>query len=152
VVASGHPLAAEPGPLTGEVLEQHVQLVLTDRTPLTSGFSGGIVSLRIWRFADLGSRLDYLLAGFGWCYMPVHLVEEHIAAGRLKRLDIKEHRGRAFSFPIHAVHERGRAPGRAGRWFLDDLRRRFAAAAPAAEAEPRAAPASAVMSRRRRRG
>jgi DNA-binding transcriptional LysR family regulator len=126
VVAAGHPLAAEPGPLTREVLEQHVQLVLTDRTPLTSGFSGGIVSLRIWRFADLGSRLDYLLAGFGWCYMPVHLVEPHIAAGRLKQLDIKEHRARVFSFPIHAIHERGRVPGAAGRWLIDDLRRSLA--------------------------
>jgi DNA-binding transcriptional LysR family regulator len=130
VVAADHPLAAEPGPLTRDVLERQVQLVLTDRTTLTTGFSGGIISLRVWRFADLGSRLDYLLGGFGWCYMPVHLVEEHIAAGRLKRLDIKEDRSRVFSFPIHAVHERARAPGRAGRWLLDDLRRRFAAGEP----------------------
>src|SRR5260221_9465013 len=76
VVAASHPLAAEPGPLTRDVPARQVQLVLTDRTPLTSGFSGGIVSLRIWRFADLGSRLDYLLAGFGWGYIPVHLCKE----------------------------------------------------------------------------
>lgn len=88
--------------------------------------AGDVTYIRVWRFADLGSRLDYLLAGFGWCYMPMHLVEEHIAAGRLKRLDIKEHRGRVFSFPIHAIHERGRAPGRAGRWLIDDLRGRLA--------------------------
>jgi DNA-binding transcriptional LysR family regulator len=152
VVATHHPLGAEPGPLTRDVLERHVQLVLTDRTSLTSGFTGGIMSLRVWRFADLGSRLEYLLAGFGWCYMPAHLVEEHIAAGRLKQLDIKEHRGRVLSFPIHAVHERARAPGRASRWLLDDLRRRFAATEAAAEVEPRDAPASGVMSRRRPRG
>jgi DNA-binding transcriptional LysR family regulator len=150
VVAAHHPLAAEPSPLARDVLERHVQLVLTDRTPLTTGLTGNIMSLRVWRFADLGSRLDYLLAGFGWCYMPVHLVEEHIAAGRLKRLDIKEHRGRVFSFPIHAIHERGRTPGRAGRWLLDDLRRRLAATE-AAALEPRDAPASAMISCRRRR-
>jgi DNA-binding transcriptional LysR family regulator len=152
VVATHHPLGAEPGPLTRDVLERHVQLVLPDRTSLTSGFTGGIMSLRVWRFADLGSRLEYLLAGFGWCYMPAHLVEEHIAAGRLKQLDIKEHRGRVLSFPIHAVHERARAPGRASRWLLDDLRRRFAATEAAAEVEPRDAPASGVMARRRPRG
>jgi DNA-binding transcriptional LysR family regulator len=127
VVAAHHPLAAEPGALTRDVLERHVQLILTDRTSLTSGFSGGIMSLRIWRFADLGSRLEYLLGGFGWCYMPIHLVAEHIAAGRLKQLDIKERGAHVHSFPIHAVHERARAPGRAGRWLLDDLRRRFLA-------------------------
>lgn len=144
VVAGQHALAAEPGPLTRDVLERHVQLVLTDRTTLTSGFTGGIMSLRVWRFADLGSRLEYLLAGFGWCYMPVHLVAEHIAAGRLKQLDIKEHRGRILSFPIHAIHERARAPGRAGRWLLDDLRRRFAT-----DAGAPVAPASGAMPRRR---
>jgi DNA-binding transcriptional LysR family regulator len=152
VVAARHPLAAEPSPLTRDVLERQVQLVLTDRTALTTGLSGGIVSLRVWRFADLGSRLEYLLAGFGWCYMPVHLVEGHIAAGRLKRLDLKEDRGRVFSFPIHAIHQRARAPGRAGRWLVDDLRRRFAATETAAELEPRDAPGSAVPSRRRPRG
>jgi DNA-binding transcriptional LysR family regulator len=151
VVATDHALAAEPGPLTRDVLERHVQLVLTDRTALTSGFAGGIMSLRVWRFADLGSRLEYLLAGFGWCYMPVHLVAEPIAAGRLTPLDMREHRGHVLSFPIHAIHQRARAPGRAGRWLLDDLRGRFAAAA-GGEVEPRDAAAPKALSRRRRRG
>ncbi|HTO82190.1 MAG TPA: LysR family transcriptional regulator [Methylomirabilota bacterium] len=127
VVATGHPLAAEPAPIAREVLEQHVQLVLTDRSPLSAGMSGGIVSVRIWRFVDLSSRLDFLLAGFGWGSMPLHTVEEHIAAGRLKRLDLKESGGRPVEIPLHVVHERGRPPGRAGRWLIDDLRRRLPA-------------------------
>jgi DNA-binding transcriptional LysR family regulator len=125
VVATTHALASEPGPLTRGVLEQHVQLVLTDRTQLSAGFSGNIMSVKVWRFADLGARLEFLLAGFGWCYMPTHLVETHIAEGRLKQLDIKEHRGRAFEFPLHVVHRRGAVPGRAGRWLIDDLRKRI---------------------------
>jgi DNA-binding transcriptional LysR family regulator len=125
VVATDHPLAAEPGPLARDVLEGHVQLILTDRSALSAGLSGGVVSRRIWRFVDLGSRLDYLLAGFGWGNMPVHLVEAHIAAGRLQRLDLKENNGRLVSIPLHIVHERGRPPGRAGRWLLEDLRKRL---------------------------
>ena len=81
VVATSHPLAAEPLPLGRDKLEPQVQLVLTDRTPLSHSSSGGIISHRIWRFADLGTRLEFLLAGFGWCNMPVHMVEDHIAAG-----------------------------------------------------------------------
>ncbi|HYM01425.1 MAG TPA: LysR family transcriptional regulator [Stellaceae bacterium] len=131
VVAADHPLAAAPSPVTREELERHVQLVLTDRTQLSAGIMGNIMSIKIWRFADLTSRLDYLLAGFGWCYMPAHMVAEDIAGGRLKRLDIKEHRGRVFEFPMHIVHERGRVPGRAGRWLLDNLRQRLAAETPA---------------------
>lgn len=53
----------------------------------------------------MSTRLQYLLDGFGWCYMPAHLVHEHIAAGRLKLLDIAEHRGRHFSFPLHVMHD-----------------------------------------------
>jgi DNA-binding transcriptional LysR family regulator len=121
VVAADHPLAGEPEPLSRETLERHLQLVLTDRTTLSAGFSGSIIGARIWRFADQGSRLEYLLHGFGWCHMPLHLVDGHIAAGRLKRLDILEKRGPGFSFPVHVVHLRGRPPGRAGRWLAQDL-------------------------------
>ena len=42
VVAANHPLAALPQPLSREALDPHVQLVLTDRTPLTQNLSGGI--------------------------------------------------------------------------------------------------------------
>ena len=123
VAAAGHPLAALPEPLKREALEPHVQLVLTDRTPLTQNLSGGIVSRRIWRFADLATRLEFLLAGFGWCNMPSHMVAEHVAAGRLKRLKLDNQEDVAL--PLYVVHERGRTPGRAGRWLVADLRERM---------------------------
>jgi DNA-binding transcriptional LysR family regulator len=125
VVASDHQLAREPGPLTSDVLQRHIQLVWTDRAHSTTAVSGGIRSARVWRFADLGSRLEYLLAGFGWCSMPAHLVEDHIRAGRLRRLQLAEHGRGTFSFPLYVVRERGRALGRAARWLVEDLRRRL---------------------------
>jgi hypothetical protein len=98
--------------------------VLTDRAPLTQRtLGGGIVGHHIWRFADLATRLEFLLAGFGWCNMPVHMVADHIAAGRLKRLETAEHS--AIAFRIHVVHERGRQIGSAGRWLIADLRARI---------------------------
>jgi DNA-binding transcriptional LysR family regulator len=130
VVATDHALAREPSPLRRDIIERYVQLILTDRTPLSEGFQGNVLGLRIWRFADMHTRLQYLLDGFGWCYMPVHLVQTHISAGRLTRLDIAEHRGLEFSFPLHVMHERGRPPGRAGRWLVAELRRQLAIASP----------------------
>jgi DNA-binding transcriptional LysR family regulator len=123
VVAAGHPLAALPEPLPREALEPQVQLVLTDRTPLTQNWIGGIVSRRLWRFADLATRLDFLLAGFGWCNMPSHMVADNVAAGRLKKLTIAGQE--EVALPLYVVHERGRAPGRAGRWLVADLRERM---------------------------
>jgi len=125
VVATHHPLAAEAGPLSHDVLKRYIQLVLTDRSSLSAAMSARIVSPRIWRFADLRNRLDYLLAGFGWCHMPLHLVTDHIDAGRLKRLDLQEYDGRLTSVPLHVVHDPAHPPGRAGRWLVDDLRKRL---------------------------
>lgn len=124
VVASNHPLARETLPLERHTLEKYIQLVLTDRTPLSQNLRGGIVSLRIWRFADLGTRLEFLLAGFGWCNMPEHLVENHIRAGQLKALELKDRVD--LSLPLHVVYDRTRPPGRAGRWFIERLRTQLA--------------------------
>lgn len=124
VAGTSHPLAHETSPIERHTLENYIQLVLTDRTPLSQNLRGGIVSLKIWRFADLGTRLEFLLAGFGWCNMPRHLVEDHIRAGRLKELALRDRAN--IALPMHIVYERGRPPGRAGRWFIEQLRRRLA--------------------------
>jgi DNA-binding transcriptional LysR family regulator len=134
VVAADHPLASEPPPLSRAVLERQVQLVLTDRSPLSSGISAGIISHRTWRFADLSTRLEFLLGGFGWCNMPLPMVAEAIRAGRLKVLDIAQHD--APEFRVHAVYPRGRTPGKAGRWLIDEIRQRAVACTnPLAEAK-----------------
>jgi DNA-binding transcriptional LysR family regulator len=124
VVAASHPLAGEPSPLTRETLEQQVQLVVTDRSPLSQNLKGAIYSARVWRFADFSTRLDYLLAGFGWCHMPWHMVRDHIRAGRLKQLEISQSEG--FTLEIHVVCQRGHRLGPASRWLIDDLRKRLA--------------------------
>ena len=123
VVAPAHALAAIKGLITVEMLQPHTQLVLTDRTQLTHSISGGILGSRIWRFADLPTRLQYLLAGFGWCFMPEHVVRADLAAGRLVRMTIASVGPTRLA--LSAVWERGRSPGKAGRWLLDDLRSRL---------------------------
>ena len=77
VVAAGHPLARVSAPIAREALEPHVQLVLTDRTLMTQNTQAGVVGPHIWRFADLSTRLEFLIAGFGWCNMPWPMVEGH---------------------------------------------------------------------------
>jgi len=124
VVAADHPLARLNHPATREDLEAHVQLVLTGRNAFAQSMRGGIVSPHIWRFADLATRLEFLLAGFGWCNMPVHMVEEHVAAGRLKRLELI-HAEPPPEFPLYVVNLRERPLGRAGRWLVADLRERL---------------------------
>ncbi|ONG52205.1 LysR family transcriptional regulator [Pseudoroseomonas deserti] len=126
VVLASHPLAAEPGPISRATLADHVQLILTDGSP-RGGWSRGVLSPRTWRFADLNTRMNFLLEGFGWCHMPKHVAAPLIAEGRLKRLQMQEHDG--FELALHVVHERGRPPGQAGRWLISRLRQELAEAA-----------------------
>ena len=123
VVAPEHRLAKLGRPATQVDLEPHVQLVLSDPVD-TAGPSYGISSARLWRFVDIARRLDFVLAGFGWCRMPQHLVAEHIAAGRLVALELEERASQGEALTIHVAHPRDRALGPAGRWLLDELRRR----------------------------
>jgi DNA-binding transcriptional LysR family regulator len=121
VVAPDHPLAKLGRPATPGDLEPHVQLVLSDPVE-TCGPNYGLASARLWRFVDLGRRLDFLLAGFGWCRMPDHLIDEHLAAGRLVPLEIEADPTPGGGLTIFAAHRRDHALGPAGRWLLDHLR------------------------------
>lgn len=125
VVASGHPLAADGGRVTREMVQMSIQLVLTDPAE-PSGPSFSVVSSRIWRFVELNQRLEFLLAGFGWANMPEQLVAAHLANGSLVRLELDEPGVWSDRVPLFAVHQRSRPLGKAAQWFLDDLRQRVA--------------------------
>ena len=127
VVAPGHHLASLGRPVTRGDLEPHVQLVLSDPVD-PGGATYGVSSARLWRFVDLGRRLDFLLAGFGWCRMPEHLVAAPIAEAKLVALRIADDPAPAEGLVIYAAHRRDRALGPAGRWLLDGLRQRLAIA------------------------
>lgn len=120
-VAPEHPLARLARPASRSDLEPHVQLVLSD--PVDSGGANyGLASARLWRFVDLGRRLDFLLAGFGWCRMPEHLVADAVAKGQLLRFQIENDPTPREGLTIYAAHRRDRVLGPVGRWLLDELR------------------------------
>lgn len=121
VAAPDHALARVGAPLSREMLGRHVQLILTDPTAPADAPSFGVISSRVWRFVDLGRRLDFIRAGLGWANMPAHMVAPLIASGELARLAPAEPGLLPRRIPIHAVYARDRPPGPGGRWFLDHL-------------------------------
>ena len=126
VVAPGHPLVSVGRSVRASDLEPHIQLVLSDPVePLGPNY--GLASARLWRFADLNRRFDFLLAGFGWCRMPEHLVLDALADGRLVELEIENDTAPPDGLTIYAAHRRDSALGPAGRWLLDAVRQRLAA-------------------------
>lgn len=127
VVAPNHPLAMLQRPVREADLEPHMQLVLSDPGAAPEE-NYGLVSARQWRFVDLARRLDFLLAGFGWCRMPEHSVAAQLAAKKLVRLNIVDDRAPREPLTIYAVHRRDQVLGLAGRWLLNSLQARLAKA------------------------
>jgi DNA-binding transcriptional LysR family regulator len=118
VAAPGHPLAAQADIEPGET-GHHLQLVLTDRSPLTAGKEYSVLSPRTWRLADLGAKHTLLLEGIGWGYMPHHRVKDDLAAGRLSLLPVPE--ARRVHYQLHALWRKDSRPGPATAWLLDTL-------------------------------
>lgn len=97
----------------------HVQLVLTDRSPLTKDRDFGVVAVKSWRLADLGAKHALLLAGLGWGSMPKAMVSDDIKRGRLVRLAIDAWDNAQYGF--HTIYRRDRPPGPAASWLMERL-------------------------------
>lgn len=123
VVAPQHPLAKGRKPLSNGELSKHVQLVLTDRTPLSSGRNFGVISPLTWRLADLGAKHAFLRAGFGWGHMPVHMVQEDLDKGQLVEIRTHANAKVRASLEMQAVYRKDAPPGPVGRAFIQALRR-----------------------------
>ena len=124
VVAAGHPLATLRRPVTESDLEPHVQLVLSDSVE-PEGPNYGLVNARLWRFADLNRRLDFLLAGLGWCRMPDHMIADAVATGRLVELEIENDTAPSDGLIVYTAHRRDHVPGPAARYLLNTVRQRL---------------------------
>ena len=124
VTGPSHPLAQDRGVIRTRELEQHVQLVLTDRTTLSGGMTYGVLSPLTWKLADLGAKHAFLRAGFGWGHMPLAMVRNDLDAGTLVQIQIENFQPDTPPIAMYAVHRKDSPPGPAGRWFLDKLKHR----------------------------
>lgn len=115
VAAPNHALARMKNPAPGAG-KTYVQLVLTDRSPLTEGRDFGVVGNRTWRLADLGAKHALLLEGIGWGNMPREMVQDDLDAGRLVELKLPDYR--AGIYALSALWRRDLPPGPATRWLL----------------------------------
>lgn len=123
VAAPDHPLAMMDKIAPGET-RKHIQLVLTDRSPLTEGRDFSVFSPRSWRLADLGAKHALLKEGIGWGSMPRHLVKADLVSGALRELSLPERP--AIDYSLIALWRKDAPPGPAAVWVLDELRERLA--------------------------
>jgi DNA-binding transcriptional LysR family regulator len=122
VAAANHPLAAHKGVISRQELRRHVQLVLTDRSDLTTGREFGVMSPSTWRLADLFAKHAFLVSGLGWGGMPLHTVQKELAEGVLVQLQVQDMPASALNLPMSAIYKADTPPGPAGRWMIERLR------------------------------
>jgi DNA-binding transcriptional LysR family regulator len=116
VASPSHPLARTRRHSPSD-LREHIQLVLTDRSPLTRGQDFGVLSNKTWRLADLGVKHALLLAAVGWGMMPEFMVRGDVEAGRLVELNIQG--VKAAPYPLQAIWRVQTPPGPATQWLID---------------------------------
>jgi len=90
VASPQHPLALFQGRIPRQELTKHIQLVLTDRSDLTSGRDFAVASPATWRLADLSTKHAFLKDGVGWGGMPLHMIERDLSEGALSVLDVDD--------------------------------------------------------------
>ena len=122
VVSPSHPLAVKRGAVSASAAAKQVQLVLTDRTDLTSGRDFGVFSPLTWRLADLGAKHAFLKAGLGWGHMPLHMVQADLDSKALIKIRVEGiQRDVVMQMPV--VFRRDAPPGPAARAFIAQLKR-----------------------------
>ena len=122
VASATHPLAQFQGRIPRVELGRHVQLVLTDRSALTTGTDFAVASPSTWRLADLSTKHAFLKDGVGWGGMPLHMIRADLDKGVLVVLDVDEMPLSGFMLTMSAFHRPSAPPGPAGKWFIEELK------------------------------
>src|SRR6202012_5213498 len=128
VAARDHELTSYRGKIPKDVLGKYTQIVLTDRSALSSGREFGVMSAATWRLADLFAKHHFLLNGLGWGGMPLHAVRKDLEEGRLCVLPIEDVPPDGLMLSMSVVWQTNAPPGPAGRWFIERLKQTLVAA------------------------
>ncbi|NGO54246.1 LysR family transcriptional regulator [Mesorhizobium camelthorni] len=124
VAAPDHPLAKLGRPLSPADVRDETQLIVYDASGLTRGRNFNVFSLKTWRVSDNATKHLFIRGSLGWGGLPVSLVQEDIASGRLVALHFP-----AFNqpeYPIYAIGNVATPPGPAARWLSVEVRAKFA--------------------------
>lgn len=122
VASPRHALARHKSVLRRAQVEEHVQLVVSDRSDSTAGRDFNVHSQRTWRLGDLSIKHSLLRAGVGWGHMPEPLVERDLAQGLLKRLTVERELIAQPELEMRSIFRKAAPPGALASAFLEQLR------------------------------
>lgn len=124
VVAATHPLAGmgEAEMIGIAELADHLQIVLSDPTPISGGRDFGVISPQTCRVNSQDAKHALILAGVGWGRLPAWLVQRDLDEGRLVRLRADAlGRGGAVVSEVYLAHRLDAPLGPAARALAEAL-------------------------------
>jgi DNA-binding transcriptional LysR family regulator len=119
VAAPHHRLAQLSGPIALTDLRDDIQLVLTDRSPLSEGEDFGVRARRTWRLGDMAAKHALLRAGLGWGNMPANMITEDLAQNRLVHLNVADSTEEPYKLLL--IRRQATPLGPAAQWLADRL-------------------------------
>jgi DNA-binding transcriptional LysR family regulator len=124
VVAAEHPLAKSNGGRAPEALDlaDHLQIVLTDPSPISAGRDFGVLSPQTCRVNTQDAKYNLILGGLGWGRLPLWQVERDLEQGRLVRLNVSAlGRKGEVAAQAYVAHRLDEAMGPAARHLADAM-------------------------------
>lgn len=124
VVAATHSLAKQHPDLPIEIMDiaDHLQIVLSDPSDLSSGRDFGVVSSQTCRVNTQDTKHNLIRGGAGWGRLPYWLVEPDLLQGRLVRLNLSAMgRNGEITSSAYIAHRRDEALGPAAQMLSDLL-------------------------------
>ncbi|WP_157113181.1 substrate-binding domain-containing protein [Bradyrhizobium embrapense] len=115
VASADHPLARRGRKGVAD-LADHLQIVLSDPTPLSEGRSFGVLSPQVCRVSNQDTKHAMILAGLGWGRLPLWQVSRDLKERRL-RVPGSWERSRIMRGRQSALHGPSRA-SRSGGFFV----------------------------------
>ena len=104
-----------------QMLHEYVELTIQDSSPSAVADTRMFGSPRVFYLSDFHAKKSALMAGLGFGWMPRYLIDEELEGGNLVEIPYLE--GSRYSFSPMVVHRVDRPLGRAGRRFIDTLRK-----------------------------
>lgn len=123
VAAPSHPLHQLQRALTMDDLAQHPQMVIRDSGRHRPRDDGWLGAQQRWTVASVEASRIAVVGGLSYAWLPAHLIEEDLAAGRLKPLPLAV--GGIRKMQLYVVLVKGEAAGPAARQALELFQRQL---------------------------
>ena len=120
-VASHHPLAQAPEPLTDELLQQHRAVAVADSVQRGEGVTIGLLGGQdVFTVPDMPSKLEAQLRGLGGGFLPESMAKPYLDSGRLVAKKVSRVQ-RISQVEFAWRNPQGKSLGHALNWWLSQL-------------------------------